>query len=126
MSTVLDSSAVLSVLWNEAGNELVLDRVDGAVISAVNHAEVLTKIADRGVDSKRTMALLKSLAIETIGFDQAQAEAVGLLRSQTRHLGLSLGDRACLALAMLKGWPVLTADKAWAKLSLGLDVQLLR
>ena len=126
MSVVLDSSAVLAVLWSEPGSDIVLDRVDGAVISAVNYAEVLTKISDRGVDGKRAKALLASLAIEIIGFETVQAETVGLLRSQTRHLGLSLGDRACIALAMMKVWPVLTADKAWAELSLSVDVQLVR
>jgi ribonuclease VapC len=126
MSFVLDSSAVLAVLWNEPGSDLVLDQVDGAVMSAVNHAEVLTKIADRGVDGKRAKALLASMAIAIIGFDEAQAEAVGQLRVQTRHLGLSLGDRACIQLATMKRWPVLTADKSWPELSLGVDVQLVR
>jgi ribonuclease VapC len=126
MSVVLDSSAVLAILWNEQGNELVLERLDGAIISAVNHAEVLTKIADRSLDGKRAIMLLASLAVEVVGFDEAQAEAVGELRAKTKHFGLSLGDRACLALAMKKGWPVLTADKAWAELSLSIDVQLVR
>jgi len=126
MSAVLDSSAILAVLWSESGSDLVLERVDGAVISAINYAEVLTKIADRGVDAKRAKALLASLAIETVGFDKTQAETVGQLRSQTRHLDLSLGDRACIALAMTKAWPVLTADKAWADLKLNVEVQLVR
>lgn len=126
MSAVLDSSAVLAVIWNEPGSDMVLDRLDGAVISAVNYAEVLTKISDRGIDSKPAKALLASLAIETIDFDKAQAENVSQLRSQTRHLGLSLGDRACIALAITKDWPVLTADKAWAELSLSVEVQLVR
>jgi ribonuclease VapC len=126
MSVVLDSSAVLAVLWSEPGNELVLDHVDGAVMSAVNHAEVMTKIADRGVDGKRATALLASLAIEVVGFDKSHADSVGNLRSQTRHLGLSLGDRACIALAMTRGLSVMTADKAWSELELELDVQLLR
>jgi ribonuclease VapC len=126
MSAVLDSSAVLAVIWNEPGSDMVLDQVDGAVISAVNYAEVLTKISDRGVDGKRASALLASLAIETIAFDKAQAETSGQLRSQTRSLGLSLGDRACIALAMTKGWPVLTADKAWAELTLSVQVLLVR
>jgi ribonuclease VapC len=126
MSAVLDSSAVLAVIWNEPGSDMVLDHVDGAVISAVNYAEVLTKISDRGVDGKRASALLASLAIETIAFDKAQAETSGQIRSQTRHLGLSLGDRACIALAMTKGWPVLTADKAWAELTLSVQVLLVR
>jgi ribonuclease VapC len=126
MSAVLDSSAVLAVIWNEPGSDMVLDHVDGAVISAVNYAEVLTKISDRGVDGKRASALLASLAIETIAFDKAQAETSGQIRSQTRHLCLSLGDRACIALAMTKGWPVLTADKAWAELTLSVQVLLVR
>lgn len=126
MSAVLDSSAVLAVIWNEPGSDMVLDRLDGAVISAVNYAEVLTKISDRGIDSKPAKALLASLAIETIDFDKVQAETVSQLRPQTRHLGLSLGDRACIALAITKDWPVLTADKAWAELSLSVEVQLVR
>jgi ribonuclease VapC len=126
MSAVLDSSAVLAVIWNEPGSDMVLDHVDGAVISAVNYAEVITKISDRGVDGKRASALLASLAIETIAFDKAQAETSGQIRSQTRHLGLSLGDRACIALAMTKGWPLLTADKAWAELTLSVQVLLVR
>ena len=126
MSAVLDSSAVLAVIWNEPGSDIVLDRIDGAVMSAVNYAEVLTKISDRGIDAKRANALLASLAIETVDFDKTQAETSSQLRPQTRHLGLSLGDRACIALALTKGWPVVTADKAWAELSIELEVQLVR
>ena len=126
MSAVLDSSAVLAVIWNEPGGDMVLDRIDGAVMSAVNYAEVLTKISDRGIDPKPAKVLLASLAIETIDFDKTQAETSSQLRSQTRHLGLSLGDRACIALAMTKGWPVLTADKVWMELSISIDVQLVR
>ncbi len=126
MSAVLDSSAVLAIIWNEPGSDMVLDRIDGAVMSAVNYAEVLTKISDRGIDAKPAKVLLASLAIETIDFDKTQAETSSQLRSQTRHLGLSLGDRACIALAMTKGWPVLTADRVWAELSISVKVQLVR
>ena len=126
MKIVLDASAVLAVIWNEPGSDMVLDRIEGAVMSAVNYAEVLTKIADRGVEEKPAKTLLASLAIDAIGFDKAQAETVSQLRAQTRHLGLSLGDRACIALATTKGWPVLTADKAWAELSISVEVQLVR
>lgn len=126
MKIVLDASAVLTVIWDEPGSDLVLDSIDGAVMSAVNYAEVLTKIADRGVEGKAAKALLASLAVEIISFDKAQSETVSQLRSQTRHLGLSLGDRACIALAITKDWPVLTADKAWAQLSLNVEVQMVR
>ena len=126
MKIVLDASAVLAVIWNEPGSDMVLDRIEGAAMSTVNYAEVLTKIADRGVEEKPAKTLLASLAIDAIGFDKAQAETVSQLRSQTRHLGLSLGNRACIALAMTKGWPVLTADKAWAELSISVEVQLVR
>ena len=126
MKIVLDASAVLAVIWNEPGSDMVLDRIEGAAMSTVNYAEVLTKIADRGVEENPAKTLLASLAIDAIGFDKAQAETVSQLRAQTRHLGLSLGDRACIALAMTKGWPVLTADKAWAELSISVEVQLVR
>ena len=126
MNIVLDASAVLAVIWNEPGSDMVLDCIEGAVISAVNYAEVLTKMADRSVEGNRAKTLLASLAIDTIGFDKAQAEIVSQLRSQTRHLGLSLGDRACIALAMTKDWPVLTADKVWAELSISVEVKLVR
>ena len=126
MNIVLDASAVLAVIWDEPGCDLVLDSIDDAVMSAVNYAEVLTKISDRGVEGKSAKALLAGLAVEIIGFDKAQAETVSQLRTQTRHLGLSLGDRACIALATSKGWPVLTADKAWAQLSISVEVKLVR
>ena len=126
MNIVLDASAILAVIWDEPGCDLVLDSIDGAVMSAVNYAEVLTKIADRGVEGKSANALLASLAVEIIVFDKAQAETVSQLRTQTRHLGLSLGDRACIALATSKGWPVLTADKVWAQLSISVEVKLVR
>ncbi|MDE2446893.1 MAG: type II toxin-antitoxin system VapC family toxin [Alphaproteobacteria bacterium] len=126
MSVVLDSSAVLALLWDEPGGDLVAEHLDGAVMSTVNYAEVLTKIIDRGIDEKRAKLFLASLAIETITFDKFQAETSSQLRSQTRQLGLSLGDRACLALAMSKGWPALSADKAWAELKNGTVVRLVR
>jgi ribonuclease VapC len=126
MSVVLDSSAVLSVLWEEPGNTYVLEHIDGACMSAVNYAEVLTKIADRGVEKRTAMHLLDGLAIDIIAFDKTQSEAVGDLRLPTLSLGLSVGDRACLALALAKQSNVLTADRAWQTLELEIDVQLIR
>jgi ribonuclease VapC len=126
MSVVLDSSAILALIWDEPGSDIVSDSLDGAVMSTVNYAEVLTKIVDRSIDEKHAKILLASLAVEVISFDKAQSESVSQLRAQTRHLGLSLGDRACIALAMSKGCPVLTADRAWAEISIGVEIKLLR
>ena len=126
MTVVLDASAVLSVLWNEPGCDVVLEHIDGGLISAVNHAEVMSKIDDRGVDREGALSLLAQLAIDVIAFDKDQANSVGELRSKTRQLGLSLGDRACLALALSRRSTVLTADKAWSKLNLDIEIQIIR
>ncbi len=113
---VLDSSAVLAALQKEPGGDLVLSSLDGAAISAVNFAEVVSKLARTGGDLSQVLADLQDLVSEICPFDADQAVAVGQLAAVTRDLGLSLGDRACLSLAKSLGVPALTADQAWAKL----------
>ncbi|HYH65622.1 MAG TPA: type II toxin-antitoxin system VapC family toxin [Urbifossiella sp.] len=123
---VLDSSAVLAALQKEPGGDQVLSRLDGAAISAVNFAEVVSKLARTGGDLSQVLADLQDLVSEICPFDTDQAVAVGQLAATTRDLGLSLGDRACLSLAKALGVPVLTADQAWAKLDIGVSVELIR
>lgn len=113
---VLDSSAVLALLLLEPGHERVLAILPGALISSVNVAEVLTKLCERGVPLSEALIAFHRAGAEVIDFDESQAILAAELREQTRALGLSLGDRACLALAKLKGLEVFTADQAWAKL----------
>ncbi len=126
MSYVLDASAVLTLLKREPGHERVAALVAGSecFVGAVNWAETASKLADSGGTAPAVMATLTSLAIDVIAFDTAQAVEAGLLRPLTRHLGLSLGDRACLALARLKNAKVVTADRPWLQLAMPLDLDI--
>lgn len=123
---VLDSSPFVAFLKAEPGVERFMRHADRALISAVNLAEVITKAIEFDLGLSIVEDTLATYAIETVPFQAGDALAAGLLRPLTRHRGLSLGDRACLALAQLRGLPVLTADRAWAGLDLGLEVRLLR
>lgn len=114
---VLDASALLALLGSESGSEKVAERVvGGAVISAVNHAEVAAKLADWGVPDEDIREALDGLNLRVVPFDEELAYLSGSLRRRTRKAGLSLGDRACLAFAQRAGLPVLTADRSWENL----------
>ena len=126
MTAVLDSSALLALLWSEPGSDAVAAVMDDAVISAVNMAEVYSKLVDRGIVGDEIRALLSELAIRVATFDEAQAFKVGDLRLATRNFGLSIGDRACLALAASQKLGVITADKAWGNLDLEISIALIR
>lgn len=123
---VLDSSAVLALIAGEPGSQVVSDALDGAVISAVNVAEVVSKLIERQAPDRDATGAVRTLQLSVIPFDAEQAEAAGILRRPTRHLGLSLGDRACLQLALKLGREVLTADRSWAALDVGVHVRLIR
>lgn len=119
---VLDASALLALLNREQGAERVARALGtGVAMSAVNLSEVVAKLADLGMPEVEIRDALESLGIEFVDFDVAAAFAAGMLRPVTRAVGLSLGDRACLALGHQKGVLVLTADRSWAGLSLGAD-----
>lgn len=113
---VLDSSAILAVIFEEPGSELVALMLKNSVVSSVNFAEVATKLSEKKILNENSIEDLKNLGFDVIDFDVEQAAKVGELRPLTRHLGLSLGDRCCLALAMLRGTTAVTADKDWKKL----------
>lgn len=125
-ATVLDASAVLALIFGEAGADKVLPLMGGALISAVNFSEVVAKLADLGADAQAAAAQAASLGITLVAFDEAQAIAAAALRPLTRHLGLSPGDRACLALASLRGLPAVTADRDWRKLGEGWRIETIR
>jgi PIN domain nuclease of toxin-antitoxin system len=123
---VLDASAVLAFLHRESGREIVEEYAGGARLSAVNLAEVRYNLADDGMSEENIDRSVGLLRMEVIPFDEDLAQRGSRLRRTTRHLGLSLGDRACLALAKRLGLPVLTADRSWAKLDIGVEVRLIR
>jgi PIN domain nuclease of toxin-antitoxin system len=127
--SVLDSSAVLAVIRGETGQDVVVAALRrGAVMSAVNLAEVATWYARNGA-SKNTISIAASkLGVTLTPFDDELAIEAGLLQPLTRLKGLSLGDRSCLALARRLGAPALTSDRKWAEVAdaVGVQVELIR
>jgi ribonuclease VapC len=134
LDTVLDASALLAYLQGERGADRVAAAIGaGACMSAANVAEVLTKRADAGDDPRKLAATLIATgllgsggAIEVVDVGLDEAIEMAALRRLTRQRGLSLGDRACLALAIQRKWEVLTADAAWAGLPVGIGVRVIR
>jgi ribonuclease VapC len=113
---VLDASAILAVIGGEPGAEkLTPDLLARAVVSTVNLAEVQTKLVSRGWTSEQAWEDATSPVREVVSFREEHARIAGDLVLQTRHLGLSLGDRACLAVGIALELPVYTAEKAWKK-----------
>jgi PIN domain nuclease of toxin-antitoxin system len=132
-ASALDASAVLALLNDEEGGEVISDAIaEGAAISVVNLAEVLSKIAERGGDPAAAATELRkaegskrALTIEPL--TAADCVTVARLRPITKQRGLSLADRACLALADRLGIPALTTDEAWDDVpNLGIEVRLIR
>jgi len=124
---VLDASAILAVINAEPGAEkLTPQLLARAVASTVNLAEVQTKLVSRGWTSAQAWEDATSPIREVLPFDEQQARIAGDLVTQTRHLGLSLGDRACLALGTALNLPVHTAERAWKKLNVTIPVHLIR
>lgn len=124
---VLDASAILTFLQGEKGADIVEQSLPDAAVSANNLAEVVSKLVDHGVPIDEIQQIIAAFdfGIAEVGKDDAIAN--GLLRASTREAGLSLGDRSCLALAQRLALPVLTTDRAWARLQgLTVEVRLLR
>ena len=125
---VLDASALLCLLFEEPGADRVERVLHDASVSAVNLAEVVGKLIDRGLDGEEALAYLRELDLDVVALDRGQAEGTGLLRPATRGFHLSLGDRACLVLAKQKGVPALTTDRRQAEAAgpAGVTVELIR
>ncbi len=124
--TVLDASAVLAALQSEPGGE-ALDALRGDVaISALNIAEVTSKLVSLGAPPETARDLVEGMQLTVYPFDEEHAYQVAALRPPTRAAGLSIGDRACIALGIQLGAPVLTADRAWRGLGLPVEVILIR
>ncbi len=123
---VLDASAVLAYLHREAGHERIEPLMEEGVISAVNLSEVASKLAERGAREDSIRDILGELGLSAVPFDETLAYRAASLRRSTQALGLSLGDRACLATAALLGVRAVTADRAWEKLKLPVKVVVVR
>jgi len=123
---VLDASAVLALLDAETGADKVAAVLMDSAIGTVNLAEVHTKLTERGQAGRQALAELLSVAEEVVPFSEQHAAITGSLRASTMHLGLSLGDRACLALGIALGAEVYTAERVWAQLQLPCIIYLIR
>jgi PIN domain nuclease of toxin-antitoxin system len=123
---VLDASALLAVLHEEPGGETVEAVLESAAISTVNWSEVVQKALDRNVETTGLRQDFEALGLEIVPFSAGQAERTAQLRAQTRHLGLSLGDRACLALAAELALPAVTTDRVWSDIEIKVEIRLAR
>ena len=125
-SYVLDASAVLALLNREPGEDRVGPILADSVISAVNYCEVLSKLIDAGMPEEAARESVDLLGVEVIGFDADLAHHPATLRSATRRFGLSLGDRCCLALGLTRRHTVITAERTWAQLQIGVEIEVIR
>jgi PIN domain nuclease of toxin-antitoxin system len=123
---VLDASALLASLLKEEGRVVVDAYVGRAAVSAVNLTEVVSKLQERGMADAAIRSGVFAFALDVIPLDEDLAWEAGFLRRATRGLGLSLGDRACLALGLRLELPVLTTDQQWTRLDLPIPVVPIR
>ena len=125
---VIDASAVLALLFAEPGAGVVRAHLRAGVIGAVNLVEVLSKLSDKGMPAAQAIRAVELLGLEVVPMSEVQAQRAAALRPATRSAGLSLGDRACLALAAELGVPALTADRGWVAVAtaVGVNVQVIR
>jgi ribonuclease VapC len=122
---VLDASAILALLHDEPGGDAVVALLPASVISSVNWAEVLQKSNRYGIDTEGMSGDLRALGVEIPAYDVEDAEATAdLWAAGAQHL--SLGDRACLALARRRGLVAVTADRGWQGLDIGIEIQTIR
>ncbi len=123
---VADASAIIALLVGEPITRFDPTRLAGASISAVNLSEVLARLQEFGTPESEAVVAVARLELRIIPFDEPQARIAARLRSTTRRAGLSLGDRACLALGDRLGCPVVTADRIWASLDIGVEIVVIR
>jgi ribonuclease VapC len=122
---VLDASALLAMLRDEAGGGMVAGAIADARMSAVNFAEVVSHFIHAGMPPDEVDAMLAPLPLIVVEADAALATKAGRLRRATAEAGLSLGDRFCLALAARDGLPAWTADRQWRRIAKKIDAEIL-
>jgi PIN domain nuclease of toxin-antitoxin system len=122
---VLDASAVIAAFFDEPGADIVAERMNGALLSAVNYQEVVAKLVDCGSPPDQILDIMSQLDVEVVPVDRAQAAMAGLLRADTSDLGLSLGGRSCLALAKSRNAVAVTADRAWRDIAAAIEIEML-
>jgi ribonuclease VapC len=123
---VLDASALIALMRKEPGRERVEREFKTSAISSVNLSEALSKFVEEGGDAEQVAAEIAKSGCEIVPASTAHAIRAAKLRPVTKSAGLSLGDRMCLALAQERSCPVLTADRSWAKIGVGVQLEFVR
>ena len=123
---VLDASALIAFIRNEPGADKVAAVLSGSCISAVNLEETLSKMIQYGNPLEAVSYQIERLRIPVIAFDAEQARIASSMWKSTRSIGISLGDRACLSLALKFGVPALTTERDWSKIDVGVRVEKIR
>jgi ribonuclease VapC len=123
---IADASAILGLLKQEPFSGFDPKQLFRATISAVNLSEVLERLCSGGLSESEADETVATLNLRVVDFDAPLARRTAFLRPQTRNAGLSLADRACLALGLFLGLPIVTADRAWAKVDVGVRIILIR
>lgn len=124
--TVLDSSAILAVIHNEKGADLVAQRMRGALLSTANLIEIQSKLILNGATPDLAWHSVASFQCDICPLDAEQARLAGGMARMAKSLGLSLGDRVCIALAMQRNATVYTADRAFGGMKALAKIQLIR
>jgi len=125
-SYVIDSSAFLAVAFQEPGADFVLPRLRGSLLSVVNYQEVLEKMQERQVATEHALSGIQGMRIHVVDYSIRQAELAMVMKPDCKPHNISLADRACLALGKERDMPVLTADRSWASIDVGVPVELIR
>ncbi len=123
---IFDASAILALFHNEPGSDVARQYLPGAVVSCINLAEVIENALARNIYNDKYREKLPELLPDIIPFNEEQAHITAKLRPITKQYGLSLADRACLALAKSMDLPVITADKIWKELDIGVKIIVIR
>ena len=123
---VYDSSALLAIILGEPGADVASANIANAMVSSVNLAETFSRAEDKGIPVDKTERFLMGKEVRFVDFDSDLARVVGTMRTKTRSRGLSLGDRASIALALRERATIVTADRVWAELDLPCKVELIR
>jgi PIN domain nuclease of toxin-antitoxin system len=123
---VYDSSALLAIILGEPGADIANANIANAMVSSVNLAEIFSRAEDKGIPVDKTEQFLVGKGVQFVDFDAKLARTVGTLRAKSRSRGLSIGDRACIALALRERATIITADRVWAELDLPCPIELIR
>lgn len=123
---VVDASVLLAVIGGERDWEQAVKWLENAAMSAVNLSEVAAKLSERGAPTEEVQGRLQQYRLRIIPFDRDLAFLAGDMRTKTRSLGLSLGDRACIATGIQLSLPIITAEREWKRLDIGASIELIR